>query len=77
MLLGDVMPPLRYSSNVTRVACCDRRTIPTHEVLHGRALASLAHADGLLFACGAYEKVDAPWREAARTALRSGWIPQP
>ena len=68
------MRPLRYSINVTLDGCCDHHAIVPDEDLHRHAAENIAQADALLFGRVTYEMMEAAWRPAAQTGVRSDWM---
>lgn len=69
-----VMPPLRYSINVTLDGCCDHRVMIPDEDLHRNALENIEQADALLFGRVTYEMMEAAWRGTAPAGARPEWM---
>jgi dihydrofolate reductase len=68
------MRPLRYSINVTLDGCCDHREIFPDEELHRHAVENLNRADALLFGRVTYERMEAAFRQPARTGEMPDWM---
>src|SRR4029079_15385466 len=69
-----VMPPLRYSINVTLDGCLTYRANPADEELHRHAVENLERADALLFGRVTDEMMEAAFRPPAGAGARADWM---